>query len=380
MHSADPAGAGLIVGWDRNPGRELSYLYSRSSTTCYTRGNHAYENNPMKQLELSTWSIVKVLFVLVAAYILWQILDIVGLLFVVFILVAALAPTIEWFVKIGVPRVLAVTIVMLLILVGLVAILALVIPELVFQLQVFLTDQFPGLVTTLAPYYESLTEGREILSQLVSQLQNLSGNVLTGIASIFGGLVSALTVLVLTFYLLLEEHPIREAGVNLFPPHHRTQIAKSFERITRKLGAWLRGQFTLSIIVGLLTALAMTLIGVPAPLAIGVLAGVLEIIPIVGPLVAGVVMLLMAAISPEAALFKVVLSLVYFVLLQVIEGQILVPKVMQKAIGISPVVIIIALLVGAKLAGVTGAILAIPLAAVLQVAAQDWPKFQNSKA
>lgn len=333
----------------------------------------------MQQLELSTWSIVKTFLILGAAYILWQIFDILGLLFVVFILVAALAPTIRWFVKKGLPRVLAVTIVMLLILVGLVALLALVVPALVIQLQLFLTDQFPGLVTILAPYYESLTEGREILSQIVDQLQNLSGNVLTGIASIFGGLVSALTVLVLTFYLLLEEHPIREAGVNLFPPQYRTQIAKSFERITRKLGAWLRGQFTLSIIVGLLTALAMTVIGVPAPLAIGILAGVLEIIPIVGPLIAGVVMLLMAAISPEAALLKVVFSLVYFVFLQVIEGQVLVPKVMQKAIGLSPVIVILALLVGAKLAGITGAILAIPLAAILQVVAQDWPKFQSPK-
>ncbi|MBI4175263.1 AI-2E family transporter [Candidatus Berkelbacteria bacterium] len=333
----------------------------------------------MTKFEISTWSIVKTILVLLGFWLLWQIQGIVVLLFVVFILVATLGSTVDWLTAHRLPRAGAASLVIVGLILALSLVLAAVIPALIHQLQTFAADQFPALVERLTPYYQSITEGRELLVDLVRQLQKLSGGLLLGVANIFGGLFSAITVLVLTFYLLLEKHPLQEAGIALFPLEHREQVVASLERVTDKLGAWLRGQVVLSVVVGTITGLAMWVIGVPAPLALGVVAGLLEIIPIVGPLITGILILLMAVISPSGVLIKLILGLVFFVLLQILEGQILVPKIMHKAIGLSPVIVIVALLVGGQIGGIPGAILAIPVATIIQVIAHDWPQRKNLK-
>lgn len=331
------------------------------------------------KIELTTWSIIKVILIGFGFWLLIQTLNIIALLFVVLILVAALAPSVAWLRVRSIPRPAAVTVVMLAVISLIGLILASIIPALVAELTTFLSSEFPALVSKFAPYLATVTHSEQLLNNLVGQLQQFSGNIFTGVISIFGGIVSALTVLALTFYFLLEEHPIKQAGINLWPAKHRDQIGKSIQRIMDKLGAWLRGQFLLSLIVGGLTAIVLSLISVPSPLALGVLAGILEIVPIIGPFVTGIVMVVMAAISPEDAALKIGLTLGFFVILQVVEGQFLVPNVMRQAIGISPFLVIIALLIGSQLGGIPGAILAVPLAAMIQVVAQDWPKFRNAK-
>ena len=332
----------------------------------------------MQTFEISTWSVIKTLLILIAFWLLWQIRDILALLFVVIILVAGLRSSVQWFVDRRVHRAVAVSMIMLFIIGVAILLLSLILPAIIDQLQFFILHQLPDIIGRLSPYYESITQGRALLSELVSQLQKVSGNVVTGVISLFGGLLSALTVLALTFYLLLEEHPLRQI-LALLPSTYRDQVSLSIERIAEKMGGWLRGQFVLSLAIGVLTAIGMSWIGVPVALAIGVLAGLLEILPIVGPLFAGVVMVAMAATSPEGALLKVSLSLVFAILLQLAENQFLVPTIMKQAVGLSPVIVILALLVGAKLGGITGAILAVPLVVILQVAAQDWPKIKRAK-
>lgn len=331
------------------------------------------------KLDISTWSIVKTLLILISAWVLWQIRDILVLLFLVMILVAALRPTVDWFVARRIPRIAAVTSIMLIIIGGFLVLLSIIIPAIVEQLQFFIFNELPTLIERYSPFYESVTQGQKLLDDVLQQLQQLSGNIVDGVISLFGGLVSALTVLALTFYLLLEEDPLKRAGLELLPVNYRHQVANSLERIGEKLGAWLRGQFILSVIIGVITAVGMGLIGVPAPLAIGLVAGLLEILPIVGPLVAGIVMVAMAATSPDAALVKVTISLVFAVAVQFAENHFLVPNIMRQAIGLSPVVVIIALLIGGQLGGVTGAVIAVPVAAILQVAAEDWSKFKQVK-
>ena len=333
----------------------------------------------MTKFELSTWSIVKTIVILLSFWLLWEIRTIVVLLFIVFILVATLAPAVDWFQNQRVPRPLGVSLVMLAVLISLSLMLAAIVPALVHQLQLFVVEQFPALVDRLTPYYQSITEGRELLVDAVRQLQKLSGGLILGIANLFGGLLSAITVLVLTFYLLLEKHPLQEAGIGLFPLAHREQVVASLEQVTNKLGAWLRGQLVLSLTVGLITGIAMWAIGIPAPLALGVIAGLLEIIPIVGPLITGILILLMAVISPTGVLVKLTLGLIFFIVLQILEGQILVPKIMHKAIGLSPVLVIVALLIGSQIGGIPGAILAIPVVTILQVIAKDWSQFKSLK-
>ena len=149
------------------------------------------------KLELSTWSIIKTILILIGLFVLWQIRDIFGLLFIVIILVAALSPAVDWLVSRDVSRVWSATILVG----GIVAILsllvALVVPTLVTQLQQFLTIQLPGLVTQLTPVYQSFNHGQQLSSDVVTQLQGLTGKIFTGILSIFGSLLSIFTVLIL---------------------------------------------------------------------------------------------------------------------------------------------------------------------------------------
>lgn len=328
------------------------------------------------KIEVSTWSIVKTILILIIFWFLFQIRSIIELLFIVMILVAALGPAVAWLRARHVPRPVAVTLVMVAVFVFLSLLLAFIIPNLANEIKVFTANQFPALVDRLGPFIELISKSEKLLANLTESLQKIGGNILTGIISLFGGLVSALTVFALTFYFLIEEDPLRQAGINLWPVKYRDQISKSLERIMDKLGAWVRGQFLLSVFVGSLTTLGLSLIGVPAPLALGVLAGLLEVIPIVGPLIAGTAMVIMALMSPEAVLLKVSLTVGFYILLQLVEAQILVPNVMRSAIGLSPFLVIVALLIGNQLDGIAGAILAIPLTAILQVIAQDWPKFR----
>jgi len=125
-----------------------------------------------------------------------------------------------------------------------------------------------------------------------------------------------------------------------------------------KLGAWLRGQIVLSLAIGVITWFVLTILGIPFALPLAILAGFLEIIPTIGPIIAAIPAVIVAfAISP----FMGLVVMLAYVGIQVAENNILVPKIMQKAVGLNPVVILVAILIGANLMGIIGALLSIPL-------------------
>lgn len=190
------------------------------------------------------------------------------------------------------------------------------------------------------------------------------GTVFGAVASVIGGLFGLLTILILTFYILIEAGNLRMRMLRLFPAHERKRVDAISRDITVKVSAWLGGQLLLGAIIGTTSAIGLWLLGIPFFYVLALISGVGELIPVVGPVLSAIPAILITA---TVSFKKVLLVMVFFIVQQQFENHVLVPKVMQRQVGVSPVTVIVALLIGGKLLGIVGAILAVPTAAILQV-------------
>ena len=193
---------------------------------------------------------------------------------------------------------------------------------------------------------------------------NAVGAVFAAIGAVLGGVLGVVTVLIVTFYLLVDAHNILRTFLRLFAPSDRPRVREACGRVATKVSAWLGGQLLLAAIIGTTAAIGLWLMGVPYFYVLALVAGIGEMIPVVGPLLAAIPAILVAlTVSPALALGVAI----FYVVQQQFENHILVPKVMERQVGVSATIVIVALLLGASLLGVVGAILAVPTAAILQV-------------
>jgi predicted PurR-regulated permease PerM len=190
------------------------------------------------------------------------------------------------------------------------------------------------------------------------------GTVLGAVVGVVGGLFGLLTILILTFYILVEADNLRDTMLQLFPARTRRRVAGASRDITVKVSAWLGGQLLLGGIIGASSAVGLWLLGIPFFYVLALISGIGELIPVVGPVFAAIPAI---AVASTVSLNKVLLVVVFFIIQQQFENHVLVPKVMERQVGVSAVTVIVALLIGGKLLGIVGAILAVPSAAILQV-------------
>jgi len=192
--------------------------------------------------------------------------------------------------------------------------------------------------------------------------------VFSTITGIVGGLFGLFTVLILTFYLLIESDGLLSGVLQLFPREQRPRMAQLSRQITVKVSAWLMGQLFLSSVIAVTAALALWLMGIPYFYVLALIAGVGELIPMVGPILSAIPAIAVAfSVSPIMALWVAV----FWILQQQVESHFLVPKVMSTQVGVSAATVIIALMIGGSLLGVMGAVLAVPTAAILLVVFQE---------
>lgn len=190
------------------------------------------------------------------------------------------------------------------------------------------------------------------------------GTVFGAVVGVVGGLFGLLTIVILTFYILIEADSLRSTMLHLFPARDRARVDAVSRDITIKVSAWLGGQLLLGAIIGTTSAIGLWLLGIPFFYVLALVSGVGELIPVVGPVLSAIPAV---AIAATVSLNKVLFVILFFVVQQQFENHVLVPKVMQRQVGVSPVTVIVALLIGGKLLGIVGAILAVPTAAILQV-------------
>jgi predicted PurR-regulated permease PerM len=193
---------------------------------------------------------------------------------------------------------------------------------------------------------------------------NVVSTVFDAVRGVIGGIVGFLTILIVTFYLLVDSRNLHHTFVRLFPPARRSQVDTITRTITIKVSAWLGGQALLGAIIGITSAIGLGLLGIPFFYVLALISAVGELIPVVGPILSAIPAI---AVASTVSLEKVVLVIVFFVVQQQFENHVLVPKVMSRQVGVSPVTVITALLIGGRLLGVVGALLAVPTAAILQV-------------
>jgi predicted PurR-regulated permease PerM len=183
-----------------------------------------------------------------------------------------------------------------------------------------------------------------------------------------GGIFSVILIIVIAFYLVLEDNGIEKFVRAVVPGQIQERAIQVVKKIEKKLGQWFIGQITLGFIVGMLSLIGLSLIGVPYALVLALIAGTLELIPYIGPMLSAIPAVLIAStVSPAAA----ALTFVLYFFIQEFENYLIVPKVMEKSVGLHPVVIIIAAVIGGQLAGVPGMILAVPIATIISIIFED---------
>ena len=322
------------------------------------------------KFEISTWTVMKVFLIAILFYLFFLVQDIVALFFVVLILTATFSPVVKsWSKYLG--RTLSIVSLFLLFLASIAAVIYLIIPPLVIQ-TTQLANSIPEFVgninfESIKPYVPSI---KSSLDSFSSNIGALGSNIFSFTANLFSGIFTVLMIFVLTYYMLIDETNIKKYISSLLPADHREDAISVINKIASKVGSWFRGQMFLGIIIFVVDYIGLSIIGVPYALILALIAGLLELIPTVGPIISGSIATIVAlTISPWKALFVVA----FYFLIQMFENLFLVPKVMQKAVGISPVVIILAIFIGAKLFGILGAMLSVPLAASLSVVILEWP-------
>ena len=206
------------------------------------------------------------------------------------------------------------------------------------------------------------------LSFITTNLSKATTGIFSFLISLFGGIISFFIILVITFYLVVEEDGMKRFIRSLTPTQHRPYISQLINKMQLKMGHWLRGQLLLSVIIFFMVFIVLSIFGIKYALILALTAGIFEIIPYLGPLISAIPAVFFAfAQSPSKALLVLVL---YFVI-QRIENDIIVPKVLGKSIGLNPLVVILAILIGARVGGAIGALLAVPVVTALSVYFDD---------
>lgn len=330
-----------------------------------------------RTIEISSGTILRAIFILLLLWFLYLVRDIVLLVFLAIIIVSAIDPIVDWFQKRKIPRSLTVIVVYILFISVLGVAVGLLIPPLTSEIR-GLGENFPTIIEKLSGYFLIIRD-YAVSHNFQQQISNFTGSaaekisqagssLFSGTVSFIGGIFEFIVVLSIAFYMSVQERGIKKFTASLMPADHRDYISNLVDRIQFKMGRWLQGQLFLMLIIFALDYVGLLIIGAPYALVLALIAGILEIIPYIGPIISAVIAVAISFLhGPVTGL----LVLGLFVLVQQLEGYVLTPLVMKKAVGLNPVVVILALLIGAKLGGVMGIIVAVPIATMVSEVAGD---------
>ncbi|MEK7065437.1 MAG: AI-2E family transporter [Patescibacteria group bacterium] len=308
------------------------------------------------KIEISHKTIIFTIAFLIALWALVQIRDILFLVFIAFILMAALRPLVEWLARLRIPRIVSVLVIYAVVFGVFGVSLAGTIPTLITQSSSFIQN-LPMFIERVLPYWN--IDARAITQQIAP----ISENIVRLTVGLFSNIFTTLTVLVFTFYFLLERRHAQSLLEEMMGEVAAGRVMSVVSEIETRLGSWIRGQIILMVIVGVLVYIGLVLLKVEFALPLAIIAGLLEIVPLIGPIASAIPAVFVAlATSPFLALSTVAL---YFIVQQ-LENNLIVPLVMKRSTGLSPVITIFALMVGARFAGIVGVILAVPTVLVLQ--------------
>lgn len=318
-------------------------------------------------------------------YLLYLIRNVVALVFIAVFIAVALGRPVDFFERIGLKRWLAILTMYLAVLSAVVLLGLLVVPPIVNETNRFVTH-VPNYIDdlqeneTIRDYdrkYGVTAKLREGARELPDRLGDAVGALQTVTVGVFSALVQLITVLVMAFFMLLDgrkglDWVFRELGAVRGPRYRR--IA---DDVYRSVGGYVVGNLLISLVAGLSTWIVLTVLGVPFAVPLAVLMAFLDLIPLVGATIAGILIGIVAAINSFPG--DLIAWMVFLVLYQQFENNVVQPTVYRKTVQLHPLVVIIAVLIGASLLGVLGALVAIPVAGALQILARDWWELREAR-
>jgi len=328
-------------------------------------------------IDISTGIVFRTILILIGLWFLYFIRDIIALLFISIILVAAMDPIVYRLHRRRIPRTVGVLIVYACMFSVIGLVVSFLIPPLVQQIKEF-AQKLPEIIASVENSFQGFdtffqtqhiaVSTQSLLSDIGNTLAGSSGNIFTATVGVFSGFVSAVIVLVMTFYMVVKEDGIKNFIVSITPQKHKDYAGSLVLRIQRKISRWVLGQMSLMLIIVVIDFIGLSFLKIPYALSLAIFAGLMEIVPFIGPIVSLIPAVLVGlTISPLSGLLVFAL----YSLVQQFEGHIIIPQVMKKAVGLHPIAVILALLIGLKLGGVLGALLAIPIATAVSVFVSD---------
>ncbi|MBP6860278.1 MAG: AI-2E family transporter [Candidatus Pacebacteria bacterium] len=342
----------------------------------------------MVNVSITPGTIIRALFIGVAAYVAWLLKDLLLLILTAIVIASAIEPGVIFFIRRGIARVFSVLLMYVLVFGSVFSVVYFFFPPIIDEAQAFIASvpgylddlSIPESLSVLAP----TTEGGEAQS-LFSTLVSLRGvfsagteGVIALIAAFFGSIFALFLVVILSFYFALQETGVDDFLRLITPVKHENYVVDLWQRAKRKIGLWMQGQLLLSVIMGVLTTLGLLIMGVPHALLLGIITGMAELIPIFGGLVAGLLAVAIAFSAEGLALAVIVAGL--YIILNQFESNLIYPLVVKKVVGLPPLLVILALVAGAELAGFLGILLSVPIAASLQEFFADIEKGKRKAA
>src|SRR3989344_426750 len=309
-----------------------------------------------RRIDISSRTVVFITLFLLGLWILYQILDLILLLFIALIFMSALSPVVKLLIKFKIPKPLGILIIYMFVL---------SISGLILTISFTpLIEQTSRLIAVLPAAISNVLQIGNFDSSIVQrELGSITGNLFSFTKTIFSNVITIILLLVLTFYLLLEREDLEKRAAALFVGQEE-RVRKLLVTIEEKLGSWLRGQLFLSLIIGILTFIGLTLLQVPYALPLAIWAGLLEVVPVIGPIISAIPAIIVSVTI--APVLGAGVAAMYFIIQQ-LENHLIVPQVMRKAVGLNPLVVILAISIGGRLLGIGGALLAVPIAVVVQL-------------
>ncbi len=326
---------------------------------------------------LSTESIVKVIVILLILFFLWHVRDVLAILFTALVFASALDVWIDRMQARHIPRGLSVVFIYSLTAGVLGLIVYLLVPPVLHQVGE-LSRSFPHYYEKIVSTFTDLrmvsqqygfeTNIQQGLGVLNDRLEKSVGGIFSALTAIFGNIAAFFLVLILTFYIIVEESAMKRIFRQVLPDRYQPYASQLVNKIQYKVGAWLQGQLVLCFVVGFVTTLLLWIFGIKYALVLGLIAGVFEFIPYLGPIFSAVPAIFLAFFQDP---IKAVIVIGIYIGVQQLENNLLVPKIMQRAVGLNPVITITSLLIGMKVGGVIGALLSIPVATAISVVMKE---------
>lgn len=334
-------------------------------------------------INIKSITVIKVILIFVLFYFFYLIRDILAVLFISLILASAFDPWVDWMHRKKIPRGVGVLLVYLVVFGAFAASIYLIIPPIITEItdlanNLPLAGEFKVYVAEKAAVLVSVfrdLSASNIIAYIkdnfatIGSVQDATSGVFSTISGFVGGIFTFLLTLVITFYMVVEENAIKKIVWSLAPEKYQIYTMHLINRMQKKIGLWLRGQLILSVIIFVFVYAGLSVLGVKYALVLALIAGLTESVPYLGPIFAAIPAVFLA--FTQGGIVLGVSVAIFYYIIQLTENNIIVPKLMQKVVGLNPIVSISVLMIGFSIAGVVGAILSIPVATAISVFVGD---------